>query len=365
MPANRPSEIWEHPTYKYAYVREHRGSACTVIHGSYPKSTGYKFVRSARVNVMKILEQRLQEHLGFGTQFESPGSRTCGSLFEQFVIVKYPKLERLRRLEYKRYFKFVPASLPVTDTEKIRTALMKRVSESTYSVNTLNRLYTRIRTVFRFGIEQGWLTVNPVHKDMIPTAVTADPTPYADEQIDAALEKLTGRSKAFVSFLNATGCRPIEATRLTWEDVHADHCIVWSSKGATTAIRRRVVPYSLCTGTLEAITMAKGAPWSSAERVFGTKTYVKAAEQFNAALGEGVARGLYDIRKAVINRWKRLGWPEEVRHAIAGHEKDVAERHYESPYSAVELARIVQASRPAQEPEKAPKPVQRKGSRKV
>lgn len=325
--------------------------ACTVIHGSYPKSTGYKFVRSARTNVMKILEQRLQEHLGFAG-FDSPGNRTCKDLFEQFVIVRFPKVSPNARYAYKRYFTLIPSSLPVTATEKIRAALMKRVAESKYSSNTLNRLYTRIRTIFRFGIEQGWLTVNPVHKDMIPAAIAADPNPYTDKQILDAIEKLNGRAKAFVSFLNATGCRPIEATRLTWNDIHADHCIVWSAKGATNSAKRRVIPYSLCKGTLEAIEMAKGATWSNAELVFGTKTYVKASELLNEALGEDVGRGLYDIRKAVINRWKRLGWPEEVRHAIAGHEKGIAERHYESPFSASELASIVQASLPKKEEEK-------------
>jgi len=324
-------------------VREFRGNACTVIHGGFPRTTGYKFVPASRTAALKILDQRLQHFLG-NTQSESPGTRTCGDLFEQFVIVRFPKLDRFRKSEYTRYFAYVPPTIPVTAVEKIRKALLERTRESKYSQNTQNRLFTRVRTVFRFGIEQGWLTVNPVHKDMIPSAITSDPTPYTDAEIEAAMQQLSDRHRAFIMFLNSSGCRPIEATRITWNDVYDDHCIVWSTKGATKAIRRRVIPFALCPDAKAAIEMAKDAPWSSPERVFGTATYVKASDAFNAALGEGIGRGLYDIRKAVVSRWMRLGWPEEVRHAIAGHEKSIAEKHYESPFSATELASIVQSS---------------------
>lgn len=318
--------------------------ACTVIHGSFPASTGLRWCAASKSKAMAILEQRLNEHL-HGQPTVRTTTRTCADLFEQFVIVRYPKLDRYRQAEYSRYFSLVPARLAVTATEQIRKELLARTAELDYAQNTMNRLFTRIRTVFRFGIEQGWLQVNPVHKDMIPAALTAEPTPYKESEIEGAIAKLSGRSEAFVMFLYATGCRPVEATRLQWADVHEDHCILWSLKGATSVRRRRVIPFELCPDAKLAIELARGQKWSSSEHVFGTATYVKTNQQFNEAVGREIGRGLYDIRKAAISRWMRLGWPEEVRHAIAGHDKSIAERHYESPYSAEELASIVQASK--------------------
>ena len=344
MPSKRHDKRWEHSTYKWAYVREHRGMACTVIHGSFPTSTGLRWCAASKSKAMAILEQRLNEHL-HGQPTARAATRTCADLFEQFVIVRYPKLDRYKRAEYSRYFSFVPADLPVTSTEEIRKQLLARTAVLDYAQNTMNSLFRRIRTVFRFGIEQGWLQVNPVHKDMIPPAQVSTPQPYKESEIEGALDVMTGRSQAFVMFLYATGCRPIEATRLLWEDIYEDHCILWSNKGGSSTRRRRVIPFALCPDALRAIELARGQKWSSSTHVFGTATYVKANSDFNHAVGHGVGRGLYDIRKAAISKWMRLGWPEEVRHAIAGHEKSIAERHYESPYSADELASIVQASR--------------------
>lgn len=72
--------------------------------------------------------------------------------------------------------------------------------------------------------------------------------------------------------------------------------------------------------------------------------YAKASEAVNERLG-GKGRGLYDIRKYAINKWKRAGIPEVVRHAIAGHDEDIADVHYETDYSASELVSMVLGSR--------------------
>lgn len=345
MPRNRTTDRWEHPTYRYAFVREYRGMACTVIHGGPPISTGYPWKRSNRDAALKVLDERL---LAFKIGQKSVDIRdqstvTCKQLWEEFRTVRQSKVTTSRWYMLQRAFGFVPPNALVKDTVIIRNHVRKAVAKKEYGINTEAGIYKAIRSVFAFAIEHGWCTVNPIHKDMVPTAVDRDPEPYTAAEISSGIEGSRERYKPFLRFLVATGCRPIEAVRLTWADVKDDGVYVRSKKGGSQVWRTRVLPYALCDGLAEVVAALDRGPDST--KVFGMNSYVKAATSFAEALGDA-NRGLYPIRQFTINKWKRLGYPDHVRHVLAGHEKTIAEKSYETPYTSSELVRLALDSMP-------------------
>ena len=343
MPNHRTKERWEHATYKYAYVREHRGMACTVIHGSYPLSTGLFWKPSSRARAMAILEERLTMYLHGIEKPRTNAPHTCEDVFRAFLLARQARMTKSAVWEYTRFMReFCPPRTLAASTAKIRDEVLKRVQASDYAHNTKRQGLKRLRAVFEFGIEQGMLSVNPVHRDMIPAEKVAAVQPYSDADIETALTSMQGRSRAFVAFIAATGCRAVEAVRLTWSAVKDDHVIIDGKRSRSDTPALRIIPFALCPEVPEILQEARTAEWTT-DRVFGLNNYTNMAERLRQALGDQ-GRGFHDIRKWRINTWVRKGWPEHVIEAIAGHDTAISKKHYRTPFTAAELARLVQDS---------------------
>lgn len=310
-----------------------------------PVSTGYVWKPSARTAALKVLNDRLEKYLN-GGPILATDRMTCAQLLEQFIEARGQRLTKHKIWEYTRYMKaFVPPTALVTDTTKLRRAILDRVAGSEYATNTRRQGLKRIRTVFAFGIEQGWLQTNPVYKDMIPAEVVAEADPYTDEDLEQALEKLSGRNRALLQFLMATGCRAIEATRLQWASVKSDHIIVDGKRVRADKPHLRILPLALCPGLKEVLDEARAASWGGPELVFGVQYYQPSARAFSAAMN-GKGRGFHDVRKWVINRWVRMGWPEKVIEAMAGHDLSVSKKHYRTPFTPAELTQMAFETKP-------------------
>lgn len=293
---------------------------------------------------MRILQQRLDAYRGghVGPSVSAP-ALTCTQLWEEFVSVRFGKMSASQRQTYALYFALVPPNASLTDARGIGKAVLAALAKKDYAHNTKWKALSSIRSVFAFGMERGLVSVNPIHPDMIPGQIARTPVPYTHDEITAGLEAMRERYPRwypYLLFLVGSACRPVEAMRLEWSHVHSDHVVVHGFKGKAKTARYRVIPYELCPQVAEAVELCRGV---HAPRVFGGVQYTTPKQQWNECVP--VPRGLYAIRKATINRWRALGWPEKVRHAIAGHDRAMAEAHYEAPYSASELASIVQASR--------------------
>lgn len=345
MPNRRTKDRWEHPTYRYAYVRGHRGMACTVIHGSYPLSTGFVWKPASKPMAMRILDERLRVYLGLTRAHEA--AMTCSELWSEFMNVRGSALKPERRALMERYFAWVPPNASVEDHRSILAAVRQRAASKVYKQNTLRMALMTIRIVFAWGIERGYLKVNPIPLDVVPAEVVTTPRTYTREQVESVIEAMHSRGhhnqSLYMRFLLATAARPVEALRMTWSDVYDDHCILRSAKGSKRAsMRARVIPFALIPDAKVCIDAMRAlAPQS--ERVFAMKSYRSVMRRFERLFGDGYL-GLYPIRKLAINEWIRLRWPEEVRTAIAGHGREIADAHYAVPFTAAELARFVQDS---------------------
>ena len=310
---------------------------------------------------MRILQQRLERYLNGGTAPINEERLTCGQLFEQFAEVRFPKMSKRSQSWYVTAFKHVPPGLLVVESIRIKDAVVRGLASMDYAQNTMNKAMRLIRGVFAFGIERGWVRVNPIHKDLVPDAVTVDATPYTQQEIAFAISQLKPQFAEFVRFLASTGCRPIEAVRLEWSSVKSDHVVLASMKGASKKLRPRILPFDLCPDAKVAIDTAKTSNWIESiesdtkrsgltkseidkirSRVFCMCTYQNAATAFNKALPEGSSpRGLYDIRVCAINSWRDKGWPEPLRNLLAGHTPEIARAVYEKAWTASELVRMV------------------------
>lgn len=344
MPTKRAELRWDHPTYRYAYVREYRGLACTVIHGSPPISTGLVWKPASKTTAMRVLDQRLELYL-YGAPKVEVGTMKCIDLYEQFVEVRFGKMSKWMQYEYHRYFEcIVPPSALGDDTVRLRREIAMRIQASDLSQNTKRNALKRVRAIFGFGIEQDWLKVNPIHSDMVPDEQVHEPDlPFTTEDLTQALASLTGRNRAFVAFLMASGARAGEAARLTWDAVHVDHVVIDGKRVRSGRQRLRVIPYRLCPEIPEILSQARGTTWAGKELVFGVTNYQPIARALSDAL-DGKGRGFHDIRKWRINHWVRLGWPEKVIESLAGHDTRISKKHYRTPYSAEELVSFVLAS---------------------
>jgi len=364
MPTKRCEERWEHPIYKDCYVRNYRGKACTVIGGRPARSTGLKWTSASRAMAMQILEERREEFHRTGKTakpkpalFHAQASavRTCGELWDKFIEFRYPKLSPPMQRSYERYFTMIPPGTPCGDADAILGYIARGVTTRKYTKGTPHKAYVRCRTVFNFGIGRGYFSLNPIFPDEIPAEGEPEPTPYTQEQIDNVEFMTPGKLQACAYFLIGCGCRPCEAIRLEPDDVFDDYCRVYSYKNQARTKRYRVIPFALCPLAKKAVDMALEEKYFEINgKVFGLNNYTNVRDAFNEAIGsEG--RGLKDIRKFTINKWRSEGIPEEVRHAIAGHEKEIAEKHYETELPAAELVRLALASQAALGLERPPK----------
>lgn len=342
MPRARTSKRWEHPTFRYAYVREYRGMACTVIRGSAPLSTGHVWKPSSRVPAMRILEQRLAVYEGRVTEAPGGESMTVAQLFEQFATIRFPRVTQSQRYQFIRAAqRFLHDGHRLDQTIKIRAYIAKRVAEFDGATSTLHGYLKRLRTMFAFAVDEGWMKANPVHRDMLPRVEAPDPHPYTDAEIDAITNALSGRAQLYVRLLALTGCRAGELTKLTWADVRADHIVIDGKRTRKDVPNKRIIPYELAPGLRELLSEARALGYEPA--VLGLKTYYQMqAHVRDACASTGVEyRGLHAIRAWRVNRWAKVDrWPEEVLTAIAGHDTTISKKHYRTALTAGELVRF-------------------------
>lgn len=140
----------------------------------------------------------------------------------------------------------LPNEIEGTTIRQIRQCLCSMHSERTYKNSTINRRYDTLRSFFRFAVEQGYTTCNPMEKIKSPKPDQTLPVYLHPEEVIRLLGtperkkwKHWQRDKAVLYLLAFTGIRRAEVLQLTWSDVRFDdHTLKVIGKGR----RERVVP---------------------------------------------------------------------------------------------------------------------------
>jgi len=125
--------------------------------------------------------------------------------------------------------------------EAFLASLSERVSAATVAKH-----YRSMQQLFRFLVDDGELTINPMERMRAPVVPVQPPDVFADEEVERLVATTKGQSfenrrdAALIRFLDDTGGRAAELIGLTLEDI--DHNIAVAhvlGKGR----RRRAVPY--------------------------------------------------------------------------------------------------------------------------
>lgn len=347
MARRRHDKRWDHPVYRYAFVREHRGMACTVIHGSDPVSTGYRWTPASKAHAMRVLEERLRQHQQGPTMVPTKAG-TCHSLLVMYAQARFAALtSRRARYVVKCFNALVPPNLVLTDHHAIRDAIAVRLAALEYAQNTKRTMMKAVRSVFQFGVAEGLLRANPVHTSMVPPEPVVTPDPYTDEDVFMIIGNVpSGRPRLFVRFLAATGCRAGEAITLRWDMVHGDHVVIDGKRSRRDVPAMRILPYPLMPDLKPVLEDARGL--KHPDTVFGLASYYQMQQHVRDACSRTGTeyRGLHAIRAWRIDRWAKVDrYPEEVITALAGHTEQVSRKHYRTPHTAAELVGLASDSR--------------------
>jgi len=337
MPQARPTQRWEHATYRYAYVREYRGMACTVIHGSHPISTGYIWKPSSRAMAMRVLQERLDTYLGIRIAPAREAPRlTCGVLIDRWAEVRSMRMGTAyieERAGIAR--RIVPVDTDATDAHGIRAHVLALPYVAGLNPNTRAQYLGIVRSVFDWGISEGLCTINPVTKDMAARPPAKGAMPHTAAEIEAIIAAIAPEHRRYYRLLATSGMREIEAVQLRWEDVYDTHVVV-RGKRSNGREMWRDIPYALMPGLREVLT-----PRESKGRVFPFSYSSYLRLYHNAVTATGVRRlKLHAFRQYVATELSKRGLPEQVQTAIMGHTTAVGKAHYREQLGWSDLVRM-------------------------
>ena len=113
-----------------------------------------------------------------------------------------------------------------------------------YKVNSMLR---SIKAVFNYAVSVHELTLkNPCQGiQFYPIDITLKYIP-TDEEVAAVREKLTDQQKRLFDFVDETGCRIMEAIRLTAENVNGCQIVLYTRKSKNSNLTPRLIPKPEC-----------------------------------------------------------------------------------------------------------------------
>lgn len=340
MPTRRTPNRWDHPTYRYAYVREFRGMACTVIHGSSPISTGYAWKPSSRPHAMRVLQERLDAYHGIRVNaHRATAYVTCGDLIDRWADVRAMRMGREyidKRADIVR--RMAPLKMDITDAHGVRTAIMSSPYVAKLNPNTRAQYMGIARSVFDWGISEGLCTINPVTKDMAARPPAKGATPHTKEEIDAIIAAVAPEHRRYYRLLATSGMREMEAVNLRWEDVYDTHVVVRGKRSKGREMWRDI-PYALMPGLADVLMEGR----QTKGRVFNREypTYLRLYHDAVTDCAGKVRRlKLHAFRQYVATELSKRGLPEQVQTAIMGHTTAVGKAHYREQLGWDDLVRM-------------------------
>jgi site-specific recombinase XerD len=123
----------------------------------------------------------------------------------------------------------LPDTIDTATIRSVRQCLASMHQERAYKSSSLNRRIDTFRSFFRFALEQGYLSVDPMEKIRSPKADKKLPVYLHENEVRLLLAmperrkwRTWGRDKAILHLLALTGMRRSELLGLTWEDVRFD-----------------------------------------------------------------------------------------------------------------------------------------------
>lgn len=157
--------------------------------------------------------------------------------------------------ENKRYFKILlevcgnvqVSSITRQHINRLAMNEAERLLDSGKSNHKVNSLIRSLKALFNYGINTLELTIkNPCqHLEFYPIDIKLKYIP-TDKEITEARGKLSQLQAFLFDFVDETGCRIMEAIRLTHKDVENSFVILYTRKAKNSNLTPRIIPRPEC-----------------------------------------------------------------------------------------------------------------------
>jgi integrase len=154
-----------------------------------------------------------------------------GVLVDRYVAARFTaeqssSLERHRTL--KNHLTRCFGSIEADEVGDRNAAYFVEYLQQTQGGDSINHSLTVLRSIWRWGIERGYVQVNPWLTQSVAVEPRQDARPFSLEEVRAIVAGFEGDYyQNFVRFLLGAGCRVGEAIALEWSAVNDDCSEIW------------------------------------------------------------------------------------------------------------------------------------------
>jgi integrase len=223
----------------------------------------------------ELIQAKLQTDLALGKFDLVPGNNaksiSLENLIEEWLNsrkneIRPPSLNRyrswlktFREFMYK-YFSSICYDVRLIKENYIKESINQALNK--WHPKTVNGMRDTISSVFKYGIHQGYLEINPVSNiKQIPVPETDHARYFTDAELIELLTAVDSFWKDHYKFITLTGLRKSEFTNLIWENVNLEGknpsiTIISSRDWKTKTGKKRIV--NLNKSALKIITKWKG-----------------------------------------------------------------------------------------------------------
>lgn len=188
-------------------------------------------------------------------QVRNPGRMKLFDLMQNRLDELQTKKSRDYYKENKRYFRKVIAEWGRdVYTDEITKAMvnqllqkeakrLKRAGKSNHKVNSMLRA---LKALWNYGARIYDLSgQNPCNLEFYPISVTLKYIP-PDKHVEAVKKKCSPAQRLLIDFVDESGCRIMEAVRLTFNDIEDGLVTLWTRKSKNSDLTPRRVPIPAC-----------------------------------------------------------------------------------------------------------------------
>lgn len=340
-----------HPLYSVAYLERRYDRYYVVLKGK-RTNTELDWKPENKQLALRILEKIVLEYLDPKVQEK----KEVKILTIADALSLWVKIQKQRNKDdtYRKIRNAFNNLLPQTglllsDTEGIRTHILKRLEKVTLANNTKHKQLAWIRQFFSFCVEEGYCLRNPVTKALFPKQTPIEREAFSDEEIEMIIgyfEKKASGNKSqlilLIRFIQWSGVRINEALTIKWADINEKRILIREGKGD----KQREIPLSPFPELQE--TIEKLRVLNSGEKLFTWTTYAKLQAQMRRALADlgiqGQGRNFHCLRKWFENHLlNKMRMPAHITAQILGHTVAIQQKHYLKALNINEMEETIQS----------------------
>lgn len=345
MAKPKAKKRWRHPDRKFCFCFK-RPESPYIYTSVYSKRevTDLIWKESNKEEAMEILEYRINAHF-------SPDIKTdkcVNDIFVDFASIYYRNYTKSQRQRYNNALKLlITENHNCQNIELIRADINKQLSKmevKKYSPTHIHKMLSCIKRVLEFGVEEEYLTRNPVKKAMFPIGGRgARQLFFNEEEINRLIEyseQKRGQEFAdLLRFLSVFGVRINEPLMGKRQDINLkeNQILIRDTKRANKSrgemFTPRYLDLDIFGSYYEVIPLIERIlERDNGDSYFRWNYYGRLGKWLRTdmmALGiYKKNRSFHSFRKYAINQFINKGFPISVGSHIFGHDENIMKKHY-------------------------------------